>query len=50
MFGRKVGFWIAVGGTAILANFALELASDKFPNLGLERFTHYTHRGPGATS
>lgn len=46
MFGRRATFWLAVGGTAILANFALELLADKVPSLGLARFVAYTHRGP----
>jgi hypothetical protein len=47
MLGKKAAFWIAVGGVSILAQFALELASDRIPQLGLERFTTYVHRGPG---
>ncbi len=43
---RRPSFWLAVAGTSILANFALELAADKFPSLGLSKFTAYTHRGP----
>lgn len=50
MFGKKAAFWIAVGGASILAQFAIELAADKIPSLGLERFVTYIHRGPGATS
>lgn len=42
---RKGAFWLAVGFVAILANFALELLSDKVPSLGLARFVHYTHKG-----
>jgi len=42
---RKVAFWAAVAGVSVLANFGLELVSDKFPNLGLRRFTAYTHKG-----
>jgi hypothetical protein len=42
---RKAFFWIAVAGVSIGANFGLELASDKFPQLGLARFTAYTHKG-----
>lgn len=49
MFGKKLAFWVAVGGVSILSQFALELASDKFPALGLERFTQYTHRGAGGS-
>lgn len=45
MFGKKTAFWIAVGGVSILANFALELAADKLPSLGLARFVAYIHRG-----
>jgi len=45
MFGRRLSFWFAVGGVSILANFALELASHKFPQLGLASFTAFTHKG-----
>ena len=45
MLGRKFAFWGAVGGVAILSNFLLELAADKFPSIGLQRFTEYTHKG-----
>lgn len=45
MFGRKAAFWIAVGGTAILAQFLLELAADRLPLPGLARFAAYVHRG-----
>jgi hypothetical protein len=47
MLGRKASFWLAVAGTAILANFALELAADKLPSVGLRRFADYVHKGPG---
>lgn len=43
---RKAFFWIAVGGTAILANFLLELAADKVPSDGLRKFAGFVHRGP----
>ena len=46
MYGKKIGFWIAVGGVGILSNFALELLADKVPSLGLSRFVAYSHRGP----
>jgi hypothetical protein len=42
---RKLAFWGAVAGVAILANFGLELVSDKVPQLGLQRFVAYTHKG-----
>jgi hypothetical protein len=47
MFTRKVGFWLAVAGTAILANFGLELAAAKIPSTGLRRFVAFVHCGPG---
>jgi hypothetical protein len=47
---RKVLFWAAVGGTAILANFALELAADKIPSPGLRKLVGYIHRGPGGST
>jgi hypothetical protein len=50
MFGRKAGFWIAVGGTAILANFVLELAADKIKNQGFRDLVEYIHRGPGGAA
>jgi len=43
--GQRTSFWLAVAGVSVLANFALELASDRFPQLGLARFTAYTHKG-----
>ncbi len=45
MAGRRTSFWIAVAGVSILANFGLELAAEKFPQLGLSRFTAFTHKG-----
>jgi hypothetical protein len=42
---RKAGFWLAVAGVSILANFGLELVSEKFPQAGLSRFTAFTHKG-----
>lgn len=47
MFGRKLSFWVAVGGVAILANFGLELAARKLPIPGLQRFAEFTHCGKG---
>jgi hypothetical protein len=43
--GRKVAFWIGVAGVSILANFGIELAADRFPQLGLSRFVNFTHKG-----
>jgi hypothetical protein len=45
---RRAAFWLAVAGTSVLANFGLELAAAKFPQLGLARFTAFTHAGGGA--
>jgi len=42
---RRAAFWGAVGLVAIGANFLLEVAADRFPHLGLQKFTHYTHKG-----
>lgn len=49
MHARKAGFWLAVAGVAILANFGLEMLADKVPSLGLSRFVAYTHRGPSGS-
>lgn len=46
MFGKRVAFWLAVGGTSIAAHAALEIAADKLPFLGLSRLVAYIHRGP----
>ncbi len=48
-FGRRVAFWTAVVGVAVLANFGLELVTDRTASAGiapgLARFTAFTHRG-----
>jgi hypothetical protein len=44
---RKALFWLAVGGTAILANFVVEVAADNLPSGSFRRFVQYIHRGPG---
>ncbi len=46
MGGRKLAFWVAVGGVSILANFFLELASDHLPAGGFQELVAYIHRGP----
>jgi len=43
--GRRAAFWVAVAGVSIIANFGIELAADKFPQLGLQKFVAYTHKG-----
>jgi len=45
VFGRRMGFWVAVGGTAILANFLLEVAAHRLPVPGLAQFAAFTHCG-----
>jgi hypothetical protein len=42
---RRLAFWVAVGGVSILAQFALEVVSDRVPQLGLSKFVAYTHKG-----
>lgn len=44
-------FWVAVGGTAILANFLVEMAanSDKAPQ-SLKQFAQFLHKGPGGSN
>jgi len=44
---KKAAFWLSVAGTAVLANFFMELASDKIPSGSLRQFVAYIHRGPG---
>lgn len=48
MLGRRLSFWLGVAGVSILANFALELAADRIPSLGLTRLAVYTHKGAQA--
>jgi hypothetical protein len=43
--GSRAAFWVTVAGVSILANFGLELVSLKVPQLGLRRFTAFTHLG-----
>jgi hypothetical protein len=51
MAGKRVAFWVAVGGTAVLANFLVELAanSDKAPQ-SLKQFAQFLHKGPGGSN
>jgi hypothetical protein len=51
VFGRRLAFWVTVGGVAVISQFVVELAADKAPQaLGLRRFVAYIHRGPGGQS
>lgn len=45
MGGRRLSFWLAVGGVSLLANFGAELAATRWPQLGLARFVAFTHKG-----
>lgn len=45
MKGRRASLWLGVAGVSILANFALELVTEKYPQLGLARLTAFTHKG-----
>ncbi len=47
---RKAAFWLAVAGTAVLTNFAMELLSDKMPSGPFGEFVAYIHRGPKGDS
>lgn len=42
---RRPAFWGAVALVSVLANFGLEVLSDRVPQLGLAKFTAYTHKG-----
>lgn len=44
-YARRASFIGAVAVISILANFGLELVNEKFPQLGLARFTAFTHKG-----
>lgn len=46
---RRPFFWIAVGGTAILANFFVEVAAQKLPSGGFQKFVAFLHKGPGGS-
>lgn len=45
MGARRFTFWLGVAGVSILANFGLEVAAQRFPQLGLAKFTKFTHGG-----
>lgn len=42
---RRASFWLGVAGVSIIANFALELVTAKYPQIGLAQFTAFTHQG-----
>jgi hypothetical protein len=41
---RRLAFWVAVGGVAIFANYAVEVAAPYAPP-GLARFAAKLHKG-----
>jgi hypothetical protein len=45
MAGRRLSFWVAVGGVSILANFLAEVVATRYPQLGLAQFVAFTHKG-----
>jgi hypothetical protein len=44
---KRASFWFAVAGVSLLANFGLELITDRVNVPGLAMFTAYTHKGKG---
>lgn len=46
--GKKLAFWVAVGGVSVIANFVMEYAAVKLPSGGLRNFVSFLHSG-GAT-
>lgn len=42
---RRTSFWFAVAGVSIMANFGLEVVANRWPQLGLAKFTAFTHKG-----
>jgi hypothetical protein len=48
-FPRRAAFWGSVAVVSVLANFGVELLAEKYPNLGLNRFVAYTHKGTGGS-
>jgi hypothetical protein len=44
-YARRGAFIASVAVISILANFGLEVAAQQWPQLGLARFTAYTHKG-----
>lgn len=44
-FARRGAFIASVAVISILANFGLEVVAQNVPQLGLQRFTAYTHKG-----
>src|SRR5437016_13894076 len=44
---KRAAFWVTVAGVSILANFGLEVVANRWPQLGLAKFTAFTHHGKG---
>jgi len=49
MFGKRGAFWIAVGGTAVLADVVVNLAADRLGDKvpGLQKLNAYRTRQNG---
>lgn len=47
MGARRLTFWLSVAGVAILSNFGLELVAQRWPQMGLAKFTAFTHGSNG---
>jgi len=45
MLGKRLSFWLAVGGVSLLTQFGVELLADKTQSRGLRSFVTYIHRG-----
>jgi len=48
--GKKLSFWLAVGGVSLLASATVELAARYIPSPGLQRLVGFLHCGPGGQS
>lgn len=45
LLGQKISFWGAVAVVSLLAQFALEAATNAAGSPGLAKFTAYAHKG-----
>lgn len=42
---RRASLWGAIAGTAVLAPFALQVVSHRWPQIGLAKFLAFTYGG-----
>jgi len=47
---RRALFWVAVGGTAIVAPFLLRTVAEKVPSDGLKKLVGYLNSTPGGNA